>query len=380
MRYSNLQIVRLFAALGVVIYHLGVFARLPQIYGNESAFSRTFQNGFCGALGVNTFFVISGFVLTHSLRGGSVRRFLGLRLLRLYPAYWLALALVLPVHYAVWLGDPQFGPGWRTGLALLPGGHSSGYFLGVEWTLVYEIFFSLVVAALAWVGGRRAVVIGAFVWLGLCVGRLATHDPDSALWAFPTWGQIAFSTYNIPFLLGVFVWTVRDWSFRWFGVPAAILGLAVLVEGFGYSRSSAVGTNLCLSVAGAAIVWLAIRLPQVRLTWLIRGGDWSYGIYLLHVPVVLVVFRLLRERAEVGGASWGVVLAGTTAVLVGCAFGRLELGMYARLKARLFPAGVPKAVEAAAPVDVAGEPRRPRDGRDAVEIRVRHWTKTPSAI
>ncbi|WP_347037637.1 acyltransferase family protein [Glutamicibacter halophytocola] len=81
---------RITAALIVVFYHYTAWGhdhwgtKAPEFWPVLSEFTRY------GQLGVRLFFLISGFVILMSLQGKNVIGFIGSRVGRLYPAYWLA--------------------------------------------------------------------------------------------------------------------------------------------------------------------------------------------------------------------------------------------------------------------------------------------------
>ena len=81
-RYPELDALRGFAAVGVVIFHLS----MPHI--NPGTFSRYFLTG------VDLFFIISGFVIPFSINHvRSGQEFVRNRFVRLYPVYWVCLSL-----------------------------------------------------------------------------------------------------------------------------------------------------------------------------------------------------------------------------------------------------------------------------------------------
>jgi exopolysaccharide production protein ExoZ len=65
------------------------------IFGNVVHFHPLAQFTWFGWVGVEVFFVISGFVITNSARGASPIEFLKGRVLRLYPAAWICATLSL---------------------------------------------------------------------------------------------------------------------------------------------------------------------------------------------------------------------------------------------------------------------------------------------
>src|SRR4051794_15071476 len=106
---QSLQACRAMAAILVVLYHTshGIF-RLDKYFGHKP-FGHVFDFGFAG---VDFFFVLSGFIMMH-VHGrdiGQPRAFasyLWKRFSRIYPAYWIVFAAILPVYFLV----PSFGLG-----------------------------------------------------------------------------------------------------------------------------------------------------------------------------------------------------------------------------------------------------------------------------
>src|SRR6185437_1492113 len=218
MRFSNLQLLRLLAATGVVVYHLAVYARLK--FGVDSALLDLFTARVWAALPVPLFFALSGFVLAHALHHNASRRqFLFARFLRLHPGYWLA-ALITAAAMALTSWPDSLGLTTRLrwlGWSLRP--HEFGaclYVLGVEWSLVYEVFLSIALAAMSLFGMRRGLPTLTMLWLLLLAGK-AWFFPGYASEPFPSWTAIGLSAFNAPFLLGVLAYYLRDKGRRWRG-------------------------------------------------------------------------------------------------------------------------------------------------------------------
>jgi exopolysaccharide production protein ExoZ len=126
MRLRSIDMVRGLAALAVVFAHVD---------GRFSA----------GAAGVDFFFVVSGFVMAHVSQNRTASQFLKDRAWRIFPIYW---AIAVPwILLALSAGAISRGHAVSS-VVLWP--HWFGYnstFLGVTWTLVYELAFYLSVAA-----------------------------------------------------------------------------------------------------------------------------------------------------------------------------------------------------------------------------------------
>src|SRR4051812_32854206 len=136
-----LQCGRAIAAISVAAFHASeaVIRRAPEV-----GWLRQFE---FGKLGVDLFFVISGFIIFYIHandigRPQALGRYLYRRATRIYPIYWILFALVVPLYFIF----PSAGDGTARdpvslirSFFLLP--NPRGPVIGVAWTLVYEISF-----------------------------------------------------------------------------------------------------------------------------------------------------------------------------------------------------------------------------------------------
>jgi peptidoglycan/LPS O-acetylase OafA/YrhL len=200
-------------------------------------------------------------------------------------------------------------------------------YLGIEWSLIYEIFLSGALAALAVIGIRWLPELAA-VWLGLILAKVIVR-PQVFTDMLPHPSTVALSGYNVPFLLGLLAYPLRDR-----GRPVRWLALAAIP---GFMAYAATRPNLELAwlwwgAAAVATVWLANQLPQLpERHLLVRLGDCTYGLFLVHVPLL---FAVLYPAARLGwsGRPEALWLAGAVAIAGGLAFGRLETAVHARLR------------------------------------------------
>ena len=327
-RYDNIQLLRLLAASSVVLYHLGCYA--PRLAGVDPA---QLREGIIVGFPVPLFFAVSGFVLTHAIRSAPPGRFLVARFLRLYPGYWLALLVTvglmrlrLYTEYDRWL--IHFVN--LTEIALWPAGPDRcPYLLTVEWSLIYEVFLSAALAALSLFGTRRGLAIAAGAWLAV-IGVKVAAWPGFATDIVPHWSTIPLSACNVPFLLGVLAYFVREKGRRWRWVVAAAVAVSLVEVPKLYSTLELHWCNA--GAAAAGVVWLTAQFRQVSpRNPLARAGDWTYGLYLLHVPLMLLVFHA-AARAGWSGHTEVVWLAGAVALAGGLLFGKLESTVHSRLR------------------------------------------------
>lgn len=165
MFFNNIQAMRGIASLIVFMVHL--FSTKPEMVpGWVNHWAYVF-----GPAGVDIFFVISGFVVTlaaekasrESDSGKSAITFLTKRALRIYPAYWVVFAVATLAIPYVWLSPDWLPKASNFLLATLT--YPYNYKVMVAWTLVYEMFFYLVLACLILFKNRfwHAVFIWIFV-------------------------------------------------------------------------------------------------------------------------------------------------------------------------------------------------------------------------
>jgi exopolysaccharide production protein ExoZ len=299
---GGLQMLRGVAATLVVLFHLHEAAVHE---GHDPGFMSWFKGG---EVGVDVFFVLSGFVIFHAVEG---RRHLGpgwflrQRFWRIVPPYWavLALTLVALAGLGVLRGDWSEWPGLgRIALSvlLLP---LPDHVMAVAWTLTVEGMFYLVFAATYFRFGTRGAILALAVWSAVTLG-LKLFLPSVP----PVLGVVLYSGV-IEFLFGGLISLAISAGWRAGAVPALVVGavsLAVMVSGqFGkdLDRSLVAGLPSAALVYGlAAGGW---RVPNWAMVW----GEASYLLYLVHLLVFSVAGTLLRMA--------GVAPYGSIAVMLG---------------------------------------------------------------
>ena len=341
------------SAILVAIFHCWVFTDARLGDGDLRALVAAFGRG------VDFFFVISGFVLflpvvLRNGRFGDVRAYLVRRIARIVPAYYVSLAVqVFTVRWLTGFPLPftTLG-GWiviaahllfvqhelPASLARAAGfwGNVMGFGVnGVVWSLSVEALFYVtlpLVAASFFRRPARAVVIAVVASLLWRVAALhapalvaASRNVAAAprlLDQFPAYlGHFAFGMSAAM----LYVRVVRDRLWRVPAPATAALAMALVVllawtlvaHGHGIGRSLTYVRQLqeiLPSLVFAALLALAAIAPVSPLSLLERPamrwlGDVSYGVFLWHQPVILVVRRHLRVVHDKGDASFLLMLA-----------------------------------------------------------------------
>ncbi|MDR3764699.1 MAG: acyltransferase [Acidobacteriota bacterium] len=319
-RYLFLDALRGVAALGVGLLHAGHIYLLG--YRPEH-----------GVLAVDFFFCLSGFVIAHAyeekLRGGMLaRRFVAMRLIRLYPM--IALSILLGAVFPLSLQEQvqQHISSWQlalfvvTALFLLPAGlpyHLEAYPVNNPvWSLFFELFINAVYGKVAKKLSLRAAV-AALVVLGVALsGAILQQDGVSAI-GFTSYGEflLGFLRVSYPFLAGVVIFRLTRQhplgeTGNWL-VPAALLAYMLLTTSL---RGSPWYSVVCVLAAVPLIVAMgtAVKVQSQGLNrvfaWL---GTISYPFYLLHLPILRAFSFHLRWFG--GRTSLGALAALLTAVV-----------------------------------------------------------------
>jgi len=283
----NLQALRAIAALMVVVLHLG--GTLKPLGLPEGALS-------AGAAGVDLFFVISGFVMVHSVSarptGGGA--FMLNRIVRVAPLYWLVTivlggaALAVPHVFRTVSATPER---LILSLAFIPHFSAQGAVqpvLFVGWTLNYEMFFYLIFAValtLMRAPGRTAVAT-LIALVGLVVlGRLV-HFNDAA-------GRTFTDPILLEFGFGMMLALVFE-KIRYF---APLLACTAILLAFATILAQPyalvdIPRAIVWGVPALVIVFGAVSLEQagisIRNSVVQKLGTSSYALYLIH-PIPLGV-------------------------------------------------------------------------------------------
>jgi exopolysaccharide production protein ExoZ len=339
-RYYLIQCLRFFAASFVVVYHAVFYV---STHGGQLPRDAAYYFGELSQLGILLFFAISGFVITSSVQRRTSTDFLWLRFLRIFPGFWLAVVAIVLLHVVVF-GGFAWNRWTFVGLTLLPAGGVPRPLGNVEWTLVYEIFFYLIVALLWTFRSNRLLGGFAAAW-AIAITAAAVVAPSWGTSVTPTFPRIAFSAYNYAFIGGILAFYVHRRL-----APAAAWTLFALVPGLAIGAEFFAQTEwklLCVSLAASALVAgiarLALDRDARREGVLTQFGDASYGLYLVHNATIELVFNAL---VGVRQAHWSVGILGLLGIGmgVGILYGAIEHRLYGALKSR-FPHPLWRRVE-----------------------------------
>ncbi|QDL06936.1 acyltransferase [Brasilonema octagenarum UFV-E1] len=306
------------AALWVVLFHAPLDERIALL---TSSLPHWLVVGVFewGGLGVAIFFVLSGFVIAHSLREAKIDlsyfgRFSLRRLARLTPPYYVSIVVALAFAFlSSHVKGEAFAPGKEplsfprllTHLFYLQDIFRLPQINEVYWTLCIEVQFYLIFCAL----------LGLAQWLNsswnLRYARSVVFVPAAVLAALFPIGLLGDNSrpfFFLPlwygFLLGVFAY----WSWRDKLKPILFYSYSALLLAAGVVKSTQF-TIGCVIVAVLILEVARANRMQVWLKW--RGlqflGHISYSLYLTHSAIYGAAFflgiKLLHNSAFSQGFS-----------------------------------------------------------------------------
>ena len=327
-----IQVLRGIAALLVVLVH----ARYALL--NTDSFPLAQQLFVPGAMGVDLFFLISGFIMCYSTAGsdgsvGAVARFAIKRFARVWPVY---VAVTLVAIFVLNGGIDYFHVAenrkrfWHS-IGMLPfNPHYPPYFsltLLVAWTLVFEMYFYLAFAASMLFRRLRWFVLASWVLLTVVLLPLGQRGFDFDVTrdlGYAGYMSVVTNGFVLEFMAGVLVgWLyLRPW-FRlrnaqvcWHlaGCSTAFALWAIYSFAVDTHGPNKYGWPLALMMLCLALASKTVRLPAPRfLLWL---GTVSYSLYLTH-PVTqgLVTQWMTKAGASSQAHSWGYMFVSTALAL-----------------------------------------------------------------
>jgi peptidoglycan/LPS O-acetylase OafA/YrhL len=296
LKFEGIQTLRAIAANAVVAAHLSDIERK---YAVGQKLLPDWAGVVGGATGVNLFFVISGFVMALVTRNARWTDFMAARIIRIYPIYWFYTSLVL----AVFLIRPDIvnqsyahAPSLLKSYLLWP--EDVKPLLGVGWTLIHEMYFYIVLAAVIAFAIPLRYALAAWALL-ILAAALATEVASPVV-------AVIFHPVTLEFIAGAAIGLIVAGGAMRFGRRSVLAGLVTLICGVVFyntgvasiddrwARVIYLGVPFVPLVYGIAVIERNGDWPN--LSWASKLGDASYSIYLSHVLTVSLLGRLFMAQ------------------------------------------------------------------------------------
>lgn len=331
MKLDSLQYIRGVAALLVVFYHVTVY--LGRMAGDATL--HDIFGGAPGTIGVLAFFVVSGYLMADIAPKYKPATFLAHRIIRIYPAYWFCVVLAGFFYVALAIASrpnadyiPDIAAmllNEQDPLALLRLTLSpivfSDFPLGIEWTLLYETTFYVLIFIISVLGGVKYLLPIGLVWLAL-LGGVALFSPAISVgYTQPSLIKVLLFSINSAFIFGIVGRAAQNRVNPFYALALGTFLICITVP---YPHPHTM-FQICAGVACLVMGVIALerngRLPKAP--FLAHLGNWSYALYLVHVPVILATLKLISAPGWVLA-----VTAMVSAVAVSAVLGTLDVAGY----------------------------------------------------
>ena len=309
-RDNNFNVMRLFAAWLVIYGH----SYAVTASAGPDLVQGVVQIRSAGAVAVDMFFLISGFLIAASFERHRLRDYLAARALRIFPALIVCVALSVFVMGALLTTSPDYWHSSQTWKYLLRNItlDKAQYFLpgvfqelpnkainGSIWSLPVEFRLYLWLAGFGLLGLLRGWRYNALFVAGAIAGFLLVDVAALPSWRVETlWCQAFFAT-------GILAWVNRARIPLAWPLLAATIGMAAAMRGTPYYY---LAYFVALSYATFFVAYVP-KLPQIR------HHDISYGLYLYGWPSQQLVLHFAPGIGPLANTFWATLLAGTLAAL-----------------------------------------------------------------
>lgn len=348
--YFGVDLLRFFAASLVVLNHFGIFAWNAPTMATSArwiAFPAFVPASWFGWVGVEIFFVISGFVIAASAQHATPGGFVKKRIIRVAPALWICSTLALAIQLTSKQPVAALFTAYAHSLVLSPIGP---YIDGVVWTLVVEAVFYFLIFVVLLAGqfgqiNRIAAVLGAASAAFLMLFACAEYFHD-----FPVFANIAsvcgrfyfkltLLRYGVFFACGILLWHGFEGGFdrrtsALIAVFIAFCAAEIMIQSAEINEITILRSEpgawlppllgramftifiwlggvvgLVLSVAFKSRIYSHLKIRRVFLQ---KVGLLTYPLYLNHfvlgMTLVPALFALGLERPFVFALSFAAVL------------------------------------------------------------------------
>jgi peptidoglycan/LPS O-acetylase OafA/YrhL len=310
-RVNEIDLLRFVAALSVVLYHYA-FRGYAADGLSPLSFPSLAPVAKYGYLGVELFFMISGFVILMTAANGSLRAFITSRVVRLYPAFWACCTLTFVITLV--LGSPAGAFSLReflVNLTMISGFVGVRDIDGSYWSLFVEMRFYALVAIVLLLGRIRDAQWLLLAWLAATAALEVVHIGRVRGWLIAEYspyfigGAACYLVWQrgvgrVTSILLAGAWALAVWQ--------SVTSLPALEKHFATHFDPAiVATAVTAFYAALFLVSTRRTGPVANLRWTALGAM-TYPLYLLHQVIGFSIFNALHPAVHPQVLLWGTVL------------------------------------------------------------------------
>lgn len=302
-RIYQIDLFRFIAAISVVLYHylFRGYAADDMSILDFNEIGDYFKYGY---LGVNLFFILSGFVITMSIQHGSLIKFAISRIVRLYPVYWLC--VLLTFFIILFFGAPSYFVSLKQlffNLTMFQDYVGVESIDGVYWSLVVEMKFYILIGIFLITNKVKRLSLDNFlyVWLLLSISYVFVNQEVYIIRLAKYFLILDWSSYFIAGI--VFSQILKDGYKLKHGVLLAIcLALSFyhlmgVVEEFKMHYHTYFSTVIpFIAVSIFFVIMLLIsthNLNFLNSRKFLKLGMLTYPLYLIHQVIGFIIFNQL---------------------------------------------------------------------------------------
>ena len=300
-RIYQLDLFRFIAAISVVLYHYlfrgyaaDDFSRL-----NFSEIGSFFKYGY---LGVDLFFIISGFVISLSIKRKSLSKFVISRISRLYPIYWICVCLTFLVLLV--FGSPRYSVNFNqliVNLTMFNNYFGVASIDGVYWTLFVEMkFYIFIIGMYLIVNKIKNIELDylVFFWISLSLMYLFLND----FFVFKILNYFLILNWSSYFIAGIIFYQIfkKGFSVKYLtllfisfslSIYHAFLQTEYLEIHFETSFSSLIVGGIIFLFYFIMLLVSTNNLSSINSSKLTSLGMLTYPLYLIHQNVGYIIFN-----------------------------------------------------------------------------------------
>jgi peptidoglycan/LPS O-acetylase OafA/YrhL len=309
-RVNEIDLMRFFAAMSVVLFHYAFRGYAADGY-SSMPYPLLAPVAKYGYLGVELFFMVSGFVILMTASSGSLKKFIVSRVTRLYPAFWVSCTITFLAILT--FGGQRFHASvsqYLVNMTLLSEFVRVPAIDGVYWSLFVELKFYALVALVLVAGRIHQVQHLLFVWLLLALFQ--------EIYPIGVLHNLLVTDYAAYFVAGAITYLVwsNGLSLARIGIFVASWLLAVYqavgdIPGFERYYHASLNSYAVTGIISA--YFLIVFLVSVRKSgWFARrqwimAGALTYPLYLIHQRVGYILIDAAYRVFNPHVVLWGTV-------------------------------------------------------------------------